>query len=199
MIAITGGLVLDGTGTEPVAATVVIDCDRIADVLPPTSQPVDSEVIDAAGNIVAPGFIDLHSHADFSVRTSPEATTQLHQGVTTLVTGNCGWSPFPITDLESMRTGTAFLDPKHDWSWRDTGDFAASLEPAAVNVALQVGHSALRIAAMGNAERAPSPDELRTMQALLRIAAEQGAVGGPNASGSPGPSAPVTCSIRTRS
>ncbi|WP_405067877.1 D-aminoacylase [Kribbella sp. NBC_01510] len=177
MIAITGGLVLDGTGTEPVAATVVVDGGRIADVLPPTSQPADSAVIDAAGNIVAPGFIDLHSHADFSVRTSPEATTQLRQGVTTLVTGNCGWSPFPITDLESMRTGTAFLDPKHDWSWRDTGEFAASLEPAAVNVALQVGHSALRIAAMGNAERAPSPDELRTMQDLLRIAAEQGAVG----------------------
>jgi len=177
MIAITGGLVVDGTGTEPVAATVLIDGDRITDLLPPADEIAGTEVIDAAGNIVAPGFIDLHSHADFSVRTSPDATTQLHQGVTTLVTGNCGWSPFPITDLEAMQTGTAFLDPKHDWSWRDTGEFAASLEPAAVNVALQVGHSALRIAAMGNPERAPSSDELRTMQDLLRAAAEQGAVG----------------------
>ena len=176
MIAITGGLVLDGSGADAVAATVLIDGERIADVLPPDSAPADAEVIDAAGNVVAPGFIDLHSHADFTVRTSPDAATQLHQGVTTLVTGNCGWSPFPITDLESMKAGTAFLDPQHDWSWRDTGEFAAPLQPA-VNLALQVGHSSLRIAAMGSAERAPSPDELRTMQDLLRKAADQGAVG----------------------
>jgi len=175
-IALTGGHVVDGTGTEPLAATVLVDNGRIAGVLPPGGEPAGAEVIDATGNIVAPGFIDLHSHADFSLQSSPDAPTQLHQGVTTLVAGNCGWSPFPITDLDSVRAGTAFLDPKHDWSWRDIDGFAATLEPT-VNIALQVGHSALRLAVMGSAEGAPSPDELRQMQDLLRVAAEQGAVG----------------------
>ncbi|MEU4608056.1 D-aminoacylase [Kribbella sp. NPDC023972] len=176
MIAITGGLVLDGTGADAVPATVLVDGERIVDVVPPDAPVVDVEVIDAAGNIVAPGFIDLHSHADFTVLAAPDATTQLYQGVTTLVTGNCGWSPFPITELESLKAGTAFLDPDHDWSWHNTAGFAALVEPA-VNVALQVGHSSLRLAVMGGAERAPSPAELRQMQDLLREAAEQGAVG----------------------
>jgi N-acyl-D-amino-acid deacylase len=176
VIAITGGLVLDGTGADAVPATVLVDGERIVDAVPPDAPVADVEVIDAAGNIVAPGFIDLHSHADFTVLAAPDATTQLYQGVTTLVTGNCGWSPFPITDLESLKAGTAFLDPDHDWSWHDTAGFAALVEPA-VNVALQVGHSSLRLAVMGGAERAPAPAELRQMQDLLREAAEQGAVG----------------------
>jgi N-acyl-D-amino-acid deacylase len=176
MRALTNGLVVDGTGAEPMPGTVLVEGDRITAVLPPGATPSGAEVIDATGNIVAPGFIDLHSHADFSLRSSPAAESQLAQGVTTLVAGNCGWSPFPITDLETLRAGTAFLGSKHDWSWDDLTGFAATLEPA-VNLALQVGHCTLRIAVMGNARRVPSPDELRQMQDLLRAAAEQGAVG----------------------
>ncbi|GAA1556525.1 D-aminoacylase [Kribbella hippodromi] len=178
-IALTGGLIADGTGADPVPGTVLIDDDRISGVLPgAVSEDVlaGAEVIDATGNIVAPGFIDLHSHADFSLGSTPAAETQLAQGVTTLVTGNCGWSPFPVSDLETLRAGTAFLDSRLDWSWTDLTGFAATLEPA-VNVALQVGHCTLRIAAMGSAQRRPTPAELRRMQDLLRTAADQGAVG----------------------
>ncbi|WP_329001314.1 D-aminoacylase [Kribbella sp. NBC_00709] len=175
-VAVTGGLIADGTGAEPMPGTVLVEGDRITAVLSPGATPSGAEVIDATGNIVAPGFIDLHSHADFSLGSSPAAESQLAQGVTTLVAGNCGWSPFPVTDLETLRAGTAFLGSKHDWSWDDLGGFAATLEPA-VNLALQVGHCTLRIAVMGNARRAPSPDELRQMQDLLRAAADQGAVG----------------------
>jgi N-acyl-D-aspartate/D-glutamate deacylase len=178
--AITGGLVIDGTGAEAAPATILIDGGRITGVLPAGAEvPPGLDVIDAGGNIVAPGFIDLHSHADFSAEASPEAVTQLHQGVTTLVTGNCGWSPYPITDLEQLRAGTAFLAPENTWSWRDGGGFADALDGVglAINLALQVGHSALRLAVLGGAERAPSEAELEQMQALLREAAEQGAVG----------------------
>ncbi|MEU4196045.1 amidohydrolase family protein [Kribbella sp. NPDC026611] len=176
-IALTGGLVADGNGTAPVPGTVLVEDDRIAGVLPPAaSLPPGAEVIDATGNIVAPGFIDLHSHADFSLGSAPAAESQLAQGVTTLVAGNCGWSPFPITNLEILRAGTAFLGARHEWSWHDLAGFAATLEPA-VNLALQVGHCTLRIAVMGSAQRAPSADELRQMQDLLRAAADQGAVG----------------------
>lgn len=179
MLAITGGLVADGTGADFVAGSVLVDGGRIADVVPPGAEPADAEVIDAAGNLVAPGFIDLHSHADFTMQRCPEATTQLYQGVTTLVTGNCGWSPFPITDLDQLKAGTAFLAPEHDWSWHDAGGYADVLERdgLAVNVALQVGHSTLRLAVMGGAERRASPDELLRMQHLLREAAAHGAVG----------------------
>ncbi|MET9274682.1 amidohydrolase family protein [Kribbella sp. NPDC003557] len=176
LMALTGGLVADGTGAELRPGTVLVDGERISAVLPPGEPVAGAEVIDATGNIVAPGFVDLHSHADFSLGSSPAAESQLTQGVTTLVAGNCGWSPFPITDLEILRAGTAFLGPKHDWSWRDLAGFATTLEPA-VNLALQVGHCTLRIAAMGSAQRPPSPSELRTMQDLLRAAADQGAVG----------------------
>ncbi|MFI5733702.1 amidohydrolase family protein [Kribbella sp. NPDC051587] len=175
MRLIVNGRVLDGTGAEEKALSVLIDGERIVDLLPPGAT-VDAELIDAQGGIVAPGFIDLHSHADFTVRTSPSAETQLHQGVTTLLTGNCGWSPFPITDLDELRAGAAFLGAQHDWSWRDGAGFAEGVT-AAVNVALQVGHCTLRIAAMGSAERPPSPEELRRMQDLLREAADQGTVG----------------------
>jgi N-acyl-D-amino-acid deacylase len=175
-VALTGGLIADGTGAEPTPGTVLVEGDRIAAVLPPGATASGAEVIDATGNIVAPGFIDLHSHADFSLRTSPAAESQLAQGVTTLVSGNCGWSPFPVTDLETLRAGTAFLGSQHDWSWNDLAGFAATLE-SAVNLALQVGHCTLRIAVMGNARRPPSPDELQQMQDLLRVAADQGAVG----------------------
>jgi N-acyl-D-aspartate/D-glutamate deacylase len=59
------------------------------------------------------------------MEASPEAVTQLYQGVTTLVTGNCGWSPFPITDLDQIRAGAAFLAPENSWSWQDARGFAA--------------------------------------------------------------------------
>jgi N-acyl-D-amino-acid deacylase len=175
-LAVTGGLVADGTGSTPYPGTVLVDGGTITDVLPPGAPLSDAEVIDATGNMVAPGFVDLHSHADFSLGSSPAAETQLAQGVTTLVAGNCGWSPFPVTDLETLRAGTAFLDARHDWSWHDLTGFAATVDPA-VNLALQVGHCTLRIAVMGSAQRAPSPTELRQMQDLLRAAADQGAVG----------------------
>ncbi|GAA3151628.1 N-acyl-D-amino-acid deacylase [Kribbella aluminosa] len=175
-LALIGGLIADGTGSEPRPGTVLVEGGRISAVLPPAEPVSEAEVIDATGNIVAPGFIDLHSHADFSLGTSPGAASQLAQGVTTLVAGNCGWSPFPVTDLETLKAGTAFLGPRHGWSWTDLAGFAATLEPA-VNLALQVGHCTLRIAAMGTAQRAPSAAELRLMQDLLRSAADQGAVG----------------------
>jgi len=135
--AITGGLVVDGTGAEPIPATVLLADGRITAVLPGDTEPPSGaglpsggEVIDAGGNVIAPGFIDLHSHADFSAEASPAAITQLHQGATTLVTGNCGWSPFPIADLEQLRVGTAFLAPESSWSWHDAQGFADTLDGA---------------------------------------------------------------------
>jgi N-acyl-D-amino-acid deacylase len=178
---IRGGTVIDGTGAPGAAADVAVDGGRVTRVAPAGAgdPPRGAVEIDAAGQAVVPGFIDLHSHADFSVEGGPEAVTQLHQGVTTLVTGNCGWSPFPVDADGLLRRWSAFLATESGWDFTDAAGFAATVDAArpAVNLALQVGHAALRLAAMGDAERPPEPGELDAMRALLRAAARQGAYG----------------------
>lgn len=154
--AITGGTVVDGTGSPRRTADVAIVGDRIA-AIGPGPFPA-TETIDATGCIVAPGFIDLHSHADFTVLGHPGAETQLAQGVTTLVTGNCGLSPFPAHD--SGQAGA---------QWPDAygfGDAVTAARPA-VNVGLQLGHNTLRVAVIGNEDRPPTTAELEQMCAII--------------------------------
>jgi N-acyl-D-amino-acid deacylase len=176
-IVIRGGLIVDGTGAPGYQGDIGIAGNRIVSV--GRGSLDGARTLEASGHVVSPGFIDLHSHADFTLEGCPDATTQLHQGVTTLVTGNCGWSPFPISDKDRLKDWTAFLEPELSWDWTDLKGFsavAAALRPR-VNIMYQVGHSALRLAAMGDADRTPTADELSRMAELLREAGDQGAVG----------------------
>lgn len=178
-LTINNALVLDGTGAPTIRGAVGIRDGRIAAVSTGAEPLRGNRTIDAAGSILCPGFIDLHSHADFSLLAAPQAQTQLAQGVTTLLTGNCGFSPFPVGSLDALKSATAFLRPDLSWCWQDAGGFVRHLQQQdpAINVALQVGHGALRIAAMGDPERAPTAEELSRMRVLLRQAAEQGVRG----------------------
>ncbi|WP_028281094.1 D-aminoacylase [Arthrobacter sp. H5] len=181
-IAINNARILDGTGGAPMPGSIGIRNGLIAEIHPEMGESdalTGAETIDAQGQILCPGFIDLHSHADFSLISSPEAITQLTQGVTTLLTGNCGTSPFPVSDLAAIQAATSFLRPELDWSWTDAAGFTEALHRSrpAVNAALQVGHGALRIAAKLNADRAPTPEELERMCDLLRQAAGAGVHG----------------------
>lgn len=186
-VIISGGEVVDGTGAPPVRADVVIRDGRIAGVLPPgadrPAESAPSDVLDASGLVVAPGFIDLHSHADFSIQDHPAADTAVHQGVTTLLGGNCGFSPFPVTPTDegraALRRSAGFLDSGLSWDWTGLDGYAAAVDadPPAVNLAAQVGHAALRMAAIGADERAATGDELDRMRELVAEAAEQGAYG----------------------
>ncbi|AIJ24680.1 MULTISPECIES: N-acyl-D-amino-acid deacylase family protein [Amycolatopsis methanolica group] len=176
-IVIRGGDVLDGTGAAARRADVGVRDGRIAAI---SGERLDgATVVDAAGQVVTPGFIDLHSHADFTLAHDPGAVTQLAQGVTTLITGNCGHSPFPIGDLALHQRTSAFDPARLRWSWSDGAGFAADLGEAApaVNVGLQVGHNSVRLAVLGAEDRAPTEDELHRMCELVRAAAGQGAVG----------------------
>lgn len=176
-VVIKGGVVLDGTGAEPVAADVGIAAGVIQAV--GRDGLTGRRVVEASDRVVAPGFIDLHSHTDFTLEGWPAATTELHQGVTTVLTGNCGFSPFPVGDIEEVKTASAFLGPELSWSWTDHDGFASALDKAgpAVNLAAQVGHSSLRLAAMGGAERPAMPGDLARMSELLAAAAGSGAYG----------------------
>ena len=177
-LVLRGGTVLDGTGSAGRTADVAITDGRVVEV-----GQVDGSCtreVDVAGAVVCPGFIDLHSHADFTVFGAPEAITQASQGVTTLVTGNCGFSPFPIVEehRDELLSHRLIADAGA-WDWRSAGEYADAVDalPLGVNLALQVGHGALRIGAMGLDDRDPTPVELDRMRELLRACAADGVVG----------------------
>ncbi|HIY25440.1 MAG TPA: D-aminoacylase [Candidatus Brachybacterium merdigallinarum] len=181
-VVITNATILDGTGASARHGSVAVSAGRIAAISFSSSAPVQwraETLIDAENQVLSPGFIDLHSHADFTLPAAPGAITQITQGVTTIMTGNCGSSPFPIGELEPLQDATSIFAPQLSWDWSDAAGYATRLRDAApaVNVALQVGHGALRIAAMGDDDRAPTPDELERMCELLETAAEQGVHG----------------------
>lgn len=145
-----GGLVVDGTGRDAFPADIHVRAGAIARVTD-VGQPADSDadVVDCAGTLVSPGFIDLHTHSDLTLLRYPGAHTRIVQGVTTEVTGNCGMSPFPVTaDAEEGRAIIGPLDVSPDlaWTWSTDEDYFALLREAgpAVNVAPLVGHGSLR-------------------------------------------------------
>jgi N-acyl-D-amino-acid deacylase len=179
-ILLRGGTVLDGTGAAGRTADVAVSEGRVLAV--GTNLPTAAaRVLDVSGAVVCPGFIDLHSHADFTVMGHPAATTQTLQGVTTLVTGNCGFSPFPVVPehADELRALGAFLDDGLSWEWSAAGEYADAVDrlPLGINIAPQVGHGSLRIAAMGTADRAPTPAELERMRKLARESANAGVAG----------------------
>lgn len=176
-LAIRNGLVFDGTGAPPRRQTVVVDRGRIVEVAD-TETRAETE-IDATGLAVAPGFIDIHSHSDYTLLVDPRAVSALHQGVTLELIGNCGYGCFPIRDSVLATRGIYGYDDSRPLSWRDADGYFAALESAqpAVNVASLVPHGQLRMAALGIADRPANATELRTMCRDLEAALEAGAWG----------------------
>jgi N-acyl-D-amino-acid deacylase len=179
-LVLKGGTVVDGTGAPVRSADVGIRDGRIAEI-GRIARSEGQRYLDVSGAVVCPGFIDLHSHADYTVFSAPEAVTQSAQGVTTLVTGNCGFSPFPVLPehAEELRSHGDFLDDGLTWEWSTAGEYAAAVErlPLGVNIAPQVGHSALRIAVLGVEDRRPDDAELARMRELARAALADGVAG----------------------
>lgn len=164
------------TGTDG-QFDLVIEADRIADVGPSPGVPPGSNVIEADGLLVLPGFIDIHTHSDFTLPVRPQAQARIRQGVTTDVTGNCGLSPFPLPP-DRIDFG-AFLDPGLARRWPDLTSYTDLLRDVrpAVNVAPLVGLGAVRLSVMGDADRAATDAELDAMNLLVEQAMEQGAFG----------------------
>lgn len=179
-IALRGGIVVDGTGAPGRRADVIVNGSRVEAVVEPGQG--DGETIDATDRIVAPGFIDLHTHCDFTLPSYPRAPAMVRQGVTTIVTGNCGFSTFPVPAgerLDLLRSYTAFLGKDLDWSWRTYDDYVELLEsrPLALNVAPLIGHGTVRVHAMGYDNRAATVVELDTMRSSVEAAMASGAFG----------------------
>ena len=158
-VLIRGGMVVDGTGSPWTRADVGVRGDRI-EAVGALEGAQAQLVIDAGGRVVAPGFIDCHSHSDRVALQNPLCASTLLQGVTTEVVGNCGGSPAPMTGNSFAQ----YLDEV------DANGLSA-------NYAFLVGHGTMRRAVMGVDERAPTPDEQRAMERLLDESLEGGAYG----------------------
>jgi N-acyl-D-amino-acid deacylase len=179
-LIIRNALVVDGTGAARFAGDVALQGARIAKVGRLDGARAGRE-IDATGLVAAPGFIDAHTHDDRLLRSSPDMAPKASQGVTTVVTGNCGVSLAPLVHREGAVTPP--LDLLDDaGGWYRYGSFAAYCEelaarPAAINFAPLVGHSTLRVATLSELGRAASAAEIARMRALVREALEAGALG----------------------
>jgi N-acyl-D-aspartate/D-glutamate deacylase len=180
-LVIGGALIVDGSGSSPRPGTLVVSGDRIEDVLGPEErEPGSPRRIDGSERVVAPGFVDVHSHSDLTPLVEPTMDSMLRQGVTTLVVGNCGGSAYPVAGAADM-AALAGADPSElALDWRSFGEYLERVDRArpALNVAALVGHGTLRTTVMGHDQRrAPGQDELRAMRELLREALREGAVG----------------------
>jgi N-acyl-D-amino-acid deacylase len=179
-ILIRGGTVIDGTGRPAWRADVAIAGDRIEaiDLLPDASA---ARVIDATGHVVAPGFVDMHSHADFVLPGLPTADSKVHQGFTLEVVGNCGASPAPLTPdrRQDVIDASALALPALAWDWTTFRSYLDGLrrQGVSINVAPLVGHGTVRLLVMGSGDGRPNAGQLRAMATEVRRAMEEGAVG----------------------
>jgi N-acyl-D-aspartate/D-glutamate deacylase len=179
-LKIEGATVIDGTGSAGGRTDLGIADERIASI-GDLSRERASNTLHASGKVVAPGFIDMHSHSDWRLWGNRRAESKVRQGVTTEVVGNCGFSPAPVSPehVEDLKSFALHVPKGMEFGWPTFGDYLRALDGGglAVNVVHLVGHGALRIAAMGFARRAPDAGERLRMKTLLGSALEDGAWG----------------------
>jgi len=187
-LVIRGGVVVDGTGAPGRRADVAIAGGRVTEI---ADGLEGDRVIDAGGCVVAPGFIDIHTHYDAQVFWDPALTPSCFHGVTTVVAGNCGFSIAPtrpdhreligrtLENVEDMDVDA--LAAGIPWDFETFPEYLDSVarRGTTLNFAAYIGHTALRLFAMGDAayERAATADEVAKMQAIVREAMLAGAAG----------------------
>lgn len=178
-LIISGARVIDGCGGASRFVNVAIDRERIADIGDCQHWQPDART-DATGLVLAPGFIDCHTHDDLAIFKSPELACKISQGVTTVIAGNCGISLAPLQSNDEMPPPFPLLGEPHEFRFPSVKAYrdALTASPGAVNLALLAGHSSLRLAAMGDRlDRAADSKALAQMQQDLRLALRQGCIG----------------------
>ena len=178
MLLLQNGRVLDGSGAAAFSASVLIDGERIVDVGDTVSNS-DCRVLDCSGLVIAPGFIDLHSHLDLQVlEDRPE---KIRQGVTSEVVGNCGFSPFPFAgDVQGLQEfASGILGRADGWGWSTPSEYLRAVETRStkMHVFPLVGHGSLRVAVAGQRQGPLSGHELDRMSGLLEDALAAGCSG----------------------
>ena len=170
--------VIDGSGSEPEILDVAVSEGRIAAIAPALSFTAPTE-IDAEGLILAPGFIDTHTHDDTSVIETPEMLPKISQGVTTVIVGNCGISAAPVRLKASLPDPMNLLGDASLFRYPTFASYTDAIAAArpAVNVAALTGHTALRSNVMDRLDRAATKSEIAAMRADLAEALDAGSIG----------------------
>lgn len=171
--------VVDGTGAAPFPADVRVVGERIDAVAPPGSI-AQGRRIDCTGQLLTPGFIDIHSHSDLTLLLDPRASSAIHQGVTLEVIGNCGHGCAPLRDVALAKSAMyGPLPAAGFFGWRTMEGYLERLEQArpAINVLALVPNGQLRLAHVGLQPRAAREDEVAAMGRDLEAALDAGAHG----------------------
>ena len=173
------GLIVDGTGRVPYRGSVLVEGERILESGPAVLLSGEALRIDCTGLAIAPGFVDIHSHSDLHLlQNDPE---KMHQGVTSEVVGNCGFSAFPCCANRAavQEYANAILNGEGDWGWATSKDYLAEArnDSHIANVFSLTGHGTLRVAQSGFAQGPLPPRDLETMNASLAETLKDGAVG----------------------
>lgn len=202
-LLISGGIVFDGSGSAGQRLDIGISQNRLK-LFATGSAPKAAKTLDATNLVIAPGFIDVHSHSDLSLLALPTLYDKIMQGVTTEIIGNCGLSPYPLTNMicgnekEVSRDRSANqqiqnerltmiahdlmrLVAPFDWTpeWRTCSEYLKTVKKVGsdTNIVTLVGHSTLRAAVMGIADRSATNHELQQMERLLEQCLDQGSAG----------------------
>ena len=170
---------IDGTGAPRRVADVAVEDGRIGAIRREIRWSGPHRAIDATGLAIAPGFIDIHSHSDEAMFVDPALESALHQGVTTVVCGNCGGASAPVLGLAASELERDLARYGLERTWTSFGEYAAAVERngVSINVCSLVGHGTLRMCVMGAEAREARAGELAAMKALLASALEEGAIG----------------------
>jgi N-acyl-D-amino-acid deacylase len=190
-LLLRGASLVDGTGASARPADVAVDGDRIEAVTEPGAlrPDADTTVVDLGGLVLAPGFIDVHTHYDAQILWDGDLTPSNWHGVTSVIMGNCGFGVAPtrpehrdliVRTFENVEGMAAeALEQGIDWRFESFPEYLALVEatPTRLNVGAYVGHSTLRLFAVGPEEREATAEEVATMRELLREAMQAGAIG----------------------
>jgi N-acyl-D-aspartate/D-glutamate deacylase len=190
-LLLRGGLLVDGTGDAARPADVAVTGDRIVAVAPAGGLRPErrTEVVDLEGLVLAPGFIDVHTHYDAQILWDGDLTPSSWHGVTSVVMGNCGFGVAPthpdhrdliartLENVEGMSKDA--LDEGIDWCFQTFPEYLAALDRRRkrINVGAFIGHSALRLFVVGPEERPATDVEVAAMRSVVRDAIEHGAIG----------------------
>jgi N-acyl-D-aspartate/D-glutamate deacylase len=178
-VIIKNGLVIDGSGSKPFSVDLGIIGDKIS-VLDQSIGNSAEIIIDAKDRVVAPGFIDIHTHTDKELIINPTADSKIFQGVTTEIGGNCGYSPFPFNDKDLKVYDEEFFERYgENADWRNISEFYERLEKGkmSINYASFTGHGNLRAYIVGKNDVAPTFDQMKKMKEVLALSMEMGSLG----------------------